>query len=549
MALLKLVVKCLETAGHGVATGATALADAATGRLIPELREAREDQERRMHAAARGVDEHGRVVGADLSRVVGTTGVSVAVLARIITDLDQLKRLLELVESYDLKAFLEALVHRGGQLPANFFPSWVRRAGGYFPKLAQVLSVRADLIHNREVLEQLSQCLEDMPARRREDVCEHLAKQGWDTSGVGEALNAGTVAQVNAQTMPDGSPAVLKVAWPDTQRQMRTDFRLFAHAREILGALRLEDEQAQAVAAIFVSVGKSEAAVLREFDMLAEATALQMAAELCRPGGEWDVSYVMWLSRAPVALAHAPAHLSSLGLGFAAQALARGARVRTPEVLRGLVSGSTLSMSRAGGESLHKLLNGAHGPGGCREAAEVLLGCAVPFVGWLLLCKSTSHLAHIDPHPGNFRWDAGERTLWVLDWGSHINLTVEQRHALCLLICLASGSEVHAQDDAIADTARAFGIRSDDNAQLSKLVHGILNATANHAAQEALNAATVDHFLSDVDDAVVPVVRCLATLGGLLKELQRKIRDEHHQDVPLSLATVWEPFATMGLAA
>ena len=30
------------------------------------------------------------------------------------------------------------------------------------------------------------------------------------------------------------------------------------------------------------------------------------------------------------------------------------------------------------------------------------------------LCKSASHLAHVDPHFGNFRWERESETLWVL---------------------------------------------------------------------------------------------------------------------------------------
>merc|ERR1712070_644241 len=67
MALFRLVAKSLETAGHGIATGATALADEVTGKQCSDLRRARKDQERRMHAAARGVDENARIISSDLA--------------------------------------------------------------------------------------------------------------------------------------------------------------------------------------------------------------------------------------------------------------------------------------------------------------------------------------------------------------------------------------------------------------------------------------------------------------------------------------------------
>lgn len=60
--------------------------------------------------------------------------------------------------------------------------------------------------------------------------------------------------------------------------------------------------------------------------------------------------------------------------------------------------------------------------------------------GWLLLSKSSSHVAHVDPHLGNFRWDGA--TLWVLDWGSTLQLSEEKRGTLQLLVqCLAHDAE------------------------------------------------------------------------------------------------------------
>ena len=68
--------------------------------------------------------------------------------------LRQAARLVELLSKHDFPRLLESLSRSrsgGGQrhapLPPDFFPCWIRRAGGYFPKFAQVLSVRADLLH------------------------------------------------------------------------------------------------------------------------------------------------------------------------------------------------------------------------------------------------------------------------------------------------------------------------------------------------------------------------------------------------------------------
>lgn len=496
-----------------------------------------------MHAAARGVGENARLVGNDAHRVLGTTGVSVAILGQVVTNPAQLQRLIELIVAHDFMTLIRAF-QPGVHLPPDFFPNWIRRAGGYFPKFAQVLSVRADLIHNREVLEQFGRCIEDMPARPHEEVKQHLLQIGWDVESecIGESLNAGTVAQVNMLRMPDGTACVLKVAWPDTRRQMETDFRLFAHARRILAALKLDDENAQAVAAIFSAVGRNEASVLSEFDMEREASALHMARSLCEQ--EWAVAYQYWLDAAP--LAAMPPHLALLATQFVQRIRCSGWVIKVPEPLR--TSGSVLAMSHAGGKSIHKLFS--EGDSACQqEVAQVVIAFAIPFIGWLLLCKSTSHLAHVDPHLGNFRWDNGSQTglpptLWVLDWGSNVTISTERRIALCLLISLVEGN---ADDESIADTARSLGVRSENSSELSRLWRGMMNASVDAAAQDALNHAAMDSILDDVSDDIVPIIRCLATLGGILKELQRRLREDHHQDVQMSLASLWAPFASMGL--
>lgn len=547
MAFFGVLEHSFRTAGHAIATGATALADEVTGRQVQELRNARNDQERRMHDAARNVDRNAATVGGDVGRVLGTTGASVAVLGTIITHPDQLRRVSELIQKHDFPALVRALQH-GAQFPPDFFPSWIRRAGGYFPKFAQVLSVRADLIHDREVLEQLGRCLEDMPARPTEAVHAHLRNIGWDqqiVNGVGTALNAGTVAQVNQLTMPDGTSAVVKVTWPDTRRQMETDFKLFSHARQILGALKLDDAPAQAVAAIFAAVGKSEGAVLAEFDLVREARALQTAQDLCT--GEWDAAFRHWcagMARVLPGLPGLPPHLQVLVMVFINHLQTAGQKVCVPEPLPGLSAHEALAMSLAGGESMHKLLHGSSGDAGRQEAAGAFLVLAVPFIGWLLFCKSSTHLAHVDPHPGNFRWDSTSQTLWVLDWGSHVVISHEKRRALCLAVLLIAND---SDNSSIADATRAFGVRGESDTQLASVVRGMMNATTTHAAQEAINAAAVDSVLEDVDDSVVPIVRCLATLGGMLKEIQRAVRAEHGENLQLSLASLWLPFAEAGL--
>ena len=206
---------------------------------------------------ARSVENIVDSVDHSISRAVGTalntTAAFTVVLAQLITDPAQLGRLVELVETHDFAGLVRAL-SSGAQFEPDFFPNWVRRAGGYFPKFAQVLSVRADLIHDRAVLDSLARCLEDMPARPIHEVRQLLRQQGVAEAmidGVRECLSAGSIAQVHRLELPDGSAGVFKVAWPETRERFEADFRLFSHASEILSALNLNDVKTQAVAAMF----------------------------------------------------------------------------------------------------------------------------------------------------------------------------------------------------------------------------------------------------------------------------------------------------------
>ena len=213
-----------------------------------------------------------------------------------------------------------------------------------------------------------------------------------------------------------GLDLVVKVTFRDTRQNFETDFRLFQHARAILRALKLSDEKANIVGSMFDAVNKSERSVLAEFDLRREALAMRSASSLL---AEWPERHAQWqravLHRWPVALAAQPQW-----------------QVAIPECVQ--VQESALLMTSAPGESLLALLERRP-----EEAATVFLLLVVPFVGWLLLTKS-SQVAHVDPHLGNFRWDG--TTLWVLDWGSTLQLNEEKRGDLQLLVqCVAHDAE------------------------------------------------------------------------------------------------------------
>ncbi|CAJ1342599.1 unnamed protein product [Effrenium voratum] len=466
----------------------------------------------------------------DVSRVVDTSVASVGALGRITFDPRQAARLADLIAKHDFPGLIGALTSRRPLAP-DFFPAWIRRAGGYFPKFAQVLSVRADLIEDPQVLEGLSRCLEDMPSRPAAEVQAVLRQEGLDQlcDSLGPALNAGTVAQVHSLSL-HGLELVLKVTFPEARRRFDTDFRLFGHARQILGALKLNDEKANIVAAMFDAVGKSEQSVLAEFDLREEANAMQIADGLLPM---WPAVYAQWKQCLSAGLSHGLPHVAAAALQGAEAASAAWC-VAVPAPVESLVTPGAMVMTRAGGESLQQLM--ATKP---KDAAMVFLGLVVPFMGWLLLTQSSSHLAHVDPHLGNFRWEDG--TLWVLDWGASLRrFSPQKRRALQLLVRhLATGGP----DACVAQAAEAFGVAGDSPAQVAQVIRGLFNASSNHAAQDSLQEAASQDLLRHIDQEVVPVVRCLAILGGILKMMQQQIREEHHHDIPLSLAFLWAPFA------
>jgi len=202
-------------------------------------------------------------------------------------------------------------------------------------------------------------------------------------------------------------------------------------------------------------------------------------------------------------------------------------------------------MRKVPGVSLQEMLS--NDTAAVREAMAVMLGVAVPFIGWLLLCQSSSCAAHVDPHPGNFRWDSAERTLYVLDWGSVVTLSEDKRTTLCLMIQMVCQADT--DESLVGELANQFGVRGESTAAIGRLVRGLLTSSRHRAAPDELSNAAIERLLDDVDTDVVPVVRCLAILGGMLKKTQQRLREEHDQDVALSLAEIWAPWASRGLVS
>merc|ERR1712226_986648 len=122
-----------------------------------------------------------------------------------------------------------------------------------------------------------------------------------------------------------------------------------------------------------------------------------------------------------------------------------------------VVSGSLLGTTHIQ-ESLAKLL-GCNSPGSqAAMAARAVLRSVITWVGWLLLCMSSDHVALARPHLGKFLWNADTRALRLLAWDGHMKLPASSRLALCTLIRLVASRG--SKDKDIEEVAKKFGIRT-----------------------------------------------------------------------------------------
>ncbi|CAJ1403112.1 unnamed protein product [Effrenium voratum] len=261
-----------------------------------------------------------------------------------------------------------------------------------------------------------------MPSRPAAEVQAVLRQEGLDQlcDSLGPALNAGTVAQVHSLSL-HGLELVLKVTFPEARRRFDTDFRLFGHARQILGALKLNDEKANIVAAMFDAVGKSEQSVLAEFDLREEANAMQIADGLLPM---WPAVYAQWKQCLSAGLSHGLPHVAAAALQ-GAEAASAAWRMAVPAPVESLVTPGAMVMTRAGGESLQQLM--ATKP---KDGAMVFLGLVVPFMGWLLLTQSSSRRGAGD---ADCTW-----RMWTPTWATSAGRTAPSGSWTGAPLCAAS---------------------------------------------------------------------------------------------------------------
>jgi len=311
------------------------------------------------------------------------------------------------------------------------------------------------------------------------------------------------------------------------------------------------------------------------------------------------------------------------------RAALRSLRVQVPKVYVEASGPHVLAMAVAEGRSLKEVLD-VISQGGEKEAqkaaawfAALLLFVIVPLWGKMLLVVGC---CHADPHPGNFKVDGipgleappaatgdtrrpglwgrlrgggcpepevSELSLWVLDWGSCVDLDDDVRKTLCrLLVSLSSlrqarrtqeGQPGADRDDPAREAAatameaevaaciRALGVQAEEDAFLAALGMALFDpAVATSHPQLRGGRAEEEMGRSfPANSSIGKVLRVVAILVGICREMERRLNNEaagrvaaargsgsgeamepanDRPFVELFLVELWRPFAEEGLA-
>eukprot|EP00927_Polykrikos_kofoidii_P049462 TRINITY_DN43505_c0_g1_i1.p1 TRINITY_DN43505_c0_g1~~TRINITY_DN43505_c0_g1_i1.p1 ORF type:complete len:722 (-),score=121.56 TRINITY_DN43505_c0_g1_i1:187-2352(-) len=576
--------------------------------------------------------------------------------------------------------------------------------GGIFPKLAQVLSLRPDVIKNPIVLKRLRAVQEECKQMPFKDAvalatAESTAfREGrFELKDWPQHVHAGSIAQVapfvihdlpresgtsadpvtvdkGEDNLPDG---VVKLAFVQMRKVMEVDFRLlrsqlkwmergqWASALPGLGALN--SKQAQKIKEVFKLMVNTEAEVLQEFDLRHEAEcqirgdeviqSLVSPANKCvwleewrdgaigaslRPAGTTAVAQARDVWRSGGVAGAWLKHVACRAYGGKelAEDVARGEthvarlrvaikclQVRVPKVYAEASGPHVLSMSLAGGRSLKQVLDVASARRGDEAEkaaawfAALLLFVIVPLWGKMLLVLGC---CHADPHPGNFKVDgipgldilddeelaasqpppkrgllsrflccggarnqtvepAPSLTLWVLDWGSCVDLRRDVRSNLCaLLVSLGDLRDAQSRlkvdaNDAVAGEAmakataeaaaciRSLGMQASDEKDAFLAAIGMaLFDPSTVKGNPILKGQKLDDIGSSfaADSGIGKVLRVIAILVGMCRELETQVNqevaghapaggqtaDHDRRFVELFLVDLWRPFAEAGLA-
>lgn len=271
-------------------------------------------------------------------------------------------------------------------------------------------------------------------------------------------------------------------------------------------------------------------------------------------------SWIEWASR--VDLAHVPLVANMRNPALLQQLLeSKGPTVTVPATFPELSGQQVLVQQKAEGESLTSLLrcsDKAQAESTSLQALGVLAAVIVPLQGFMLLVLSEHHGCHTDPHPGNFRFDTAKRTLWVLDWGCFMHLGRQDRRNMCRLIIELDDLDQGQGGIEAADVGQRMEAIGFKGANLA----GVAAALFMCKKRSGVDASSTEDplaCLNGVDvipETMVPMVRAIGIIGGLLAKVQDGISTSDHPQAFLSgqvmegmsLAKLWRPFAERGLS-
>ncbi|CEL97662.1 unnamed protein product [Vitrella brassicaformis CCMP3155] len=348
------------------------------------------------------------------------------------TSIQRAKRALTVLSEVALFALRARAVERftdaktASKVRAALLADLFTRLGGLWPKVAQGLSQRPDVIESPDLLAELSRAQERCRARDVRQVRRIVSREAplLDAHYDIEApeLAAGSIAQVHRATRRPDAPSSLpptlavKISFPHTRAQMHSDFDLLAHLADKGVLPELKDA--------WPCVKELKRSLLAEFDLEREAALTSIARPLVEAASRrqrHQLEGIKGMARA-----------SAAGISTADLAFDESVDVSfsVPEVFSHLSSPSVMAMEFVNGTSLESFLEANNLS---LSAQKRLLQGASAVWGSLML---EDGLFQGDPHPGNMRVQGGpghSLVVHLLDWGATEILPTSVRHQLCRL--------------------------------------------------------------------------------------------------------------------
>eukprot|EP00930_Biecheleria_cincta_P002506 TRINITY_DN103518_c0_g1_i1.p1 TRINITY_DN103518_c0_g1~~TRINITY_DN103518_c0_g1_i1.p1 ORF type:complete len:639 (+),score=65.65 TRINITY_DN103518_c0_g1_i1:82-1998(+) len=309
---------------------------------------------------------------------------------------------------------------------------------GVWPKVAQIIAMRPDVIRWEPVRLALARSHDDCAPKPTEKVRAILAVEApqWESHTIlGKRLGTGSIGQIHALLprrgfkirLPDGTnvgEAVVKIAFHSEHWKMKQDFQVM----EALGKNTGRDEVSALFRSIWLFISDSMKQIENEFNMSRETNLTKVGRQLVESANAEVQTCIA----------------SAFGL--------KSSDIPSLAVPRVIANPSTavLILEKVSGVPLLAYLESLP-EGDVREAAQVAtFGSIFMWVGWMIF---SAGFTHGDPHPGQFLFDTDKQRLWLLDWGLCQELSAEQSRDLHELFYL-----LHFQYDATALNPRLLQV-------------------------------------------------------------------------------------------